>query len=58
MTKKTKLDLIKRFEMQLLALDRMIDDNTKDESHAASLLTEYRKLAALLSQLRDTATTD
>ena len=58
MTKKTKLDLIKRFEMQLLALDRMINDNTKDESHTASLLIEYRKLTNLLSQIRDATTVD
>lgn len=44
--------------MQLLALDRMIDDNIKDESFTASLLAEYRKLAALLSDLRDVQTTD
>lgn len=58
MTKKTKAELIKRFEIQLAVLDRMIDDNAPNEHHVQSLLEQYRKLAISLAQLRDTSTTN
>jgi hypothetical protein len=57
MTKITKAQYIAQLEEHLSWLDIMLDLNT-NENHRLSLLTEYKKTAKDLAELRDKPTSD
>ena len=58
MTKATKKRMIAYLEEQLLEFDFLIELNKHNEAATDSLIQEYRKLIATLSELRDFPTED
>jgi hypothetical protein len=57
MSKATKAQYIAQLEDHLYWLDIMLDLNT-NENHRLSLLSEYKKTAKDLAELRDKSTSD
>jgi hypothetical protein len=58
MTKASKVRLLAEFAKHLADYDVLIHRNIENEAAVKSLQEEYKKLIAILTDIRDTPTTD
>jgi hypothetical protein len=58
MTKASKERLLMALAKQLAELDYMITENSYNENAVKSLQEQYKKLTKILSEIRDSPTTD